>query len=413
MTMTIETRTLAGGATLIHKPVTHNNILAIRATLPYGAASDTAERAGLANLSLRLLLKGTRTRDAEAIALAVESQGAQIGVDVQKDYSTVALLCTSDTRDDGAAILGEVLTQPSFPPEKFENERAAVLKQIREEDDRTLMQTFRLFQSRHFEGHPYATPGLGLRETVTALTRDDAADFWSRIARLDRGVLVIVGPGQTDDHARLLDRVLAGGASGNGAEPRPDVTSLPAKTADAVFRNVRETEAEWIVLGYTAPSVTSPDYFPFKVLDSVMGGSMDSRLFNEVREKRGLAYEVGTDYPIREGNAHFAVYLGTAPANHDLAIETVLGEIRRIREEVPGADEVERAKTYLRGLLIMSQESNRGQASLLTRSAIYGLGLNYADQCLERIAAVTPEQVRDVAERYLTHYTLAVTAPEQ
>lgn len=412
MTIPVETSTLTQGARLIHKPVAHNNILAIRVNFRRGAALDTDDRAGLVHLTLRLLLKGTETRTAVGISNAVESLGAHIGTETQKDYAGINLQCTTDTLEPCLEILGDVLTHSNFPEAKVANEKNAVIRQIHEEEDHSLSQTYRLFQ-RHFYGqHPYATPTAGLEETVRELTRDQVVDQYRQLSHPEDMVLTVVGHADPGELQQLFEKALPGGSDGKTRAPAPEVTLPVEKTADENHRNIRETDAEYIVLGYPAPPASDPDYFAFRVLDAVMGGSMNSRLFLEVREKRGLAYQIGTDYPVRAGNAHFAIYMGTAPTNHDLALETIQTEVAKVRTEVASEVEIERAKMYLRGIFIMAQETNRGQAGLLSRSEILGLGLDYPRRFLEETSKVTPEDVRRVAEKYLTHYTLVATAPE-
>ncbi len=412
MNTSAESIQLSNGTTLIHKLVTHNNIFAVRAFYRNGAATDPEAQAGLTNMVIRLLLKGTRNRDAERIALDFESQGANVSTEIQKDYAGVSLLCTSDSLVPCIDVLGDVLSNPMFDPGKTAIERDAILKQIREEEDHTLAQTFRLFQKQHYGAHPYGYPVMGLVETVSQLDQSQVCEHYQKLCKAEDLVIVIVGSTGIGELAALLEPVLPRPNNNGNVLDQPEIAQAPAPPSNEVVTNTRDTEAEWLVMGYSAPSVTHPDSIAFRVLDSILGGSMSSRLFTEVREKRGLAYQIGTDFPVRAGAAYFAVFLGTAPANHEEAVKTILGEIERIRIETPPNEEVENAKRYLRGTFIMSQETNRGQAGLLGRSEILGLGLDYGERWLEKIAAVTPEEVRAVAEKYLTHYTMVVTAPK-
>jgi predicted Zn-dependent peptidase len=197
------------------------------------------------------------------------------------------------------------------------------------------------------------------------------------------------------------------------AQPRAlDGALMPLPVEPSSYHFERVSEAEWLVMGYLAPPIASKDYAAMKVLDSIMGGSMNSRLFTELRDKKGLAYQVGSMYPSRLGPSIFATYIGASPENHDGVVAGILEEVERIKNEPVPEEELERAKTYIKGTFIMSQESNMGQASLYGTYEMLGVGYQFVDQYPALIGEVTAEKVQQAARAYLNFYTLTTISPK-
>ena len=410
----IEETVLPNGVKILTKVNPSSEIVALRVYLSVGPRYETEKESGLSNLMLRLLQAGTQNRTAKQIANDVDSIGAEFSSDVNKDYGALVLKTTRATFQQGLDILFDCLLHPTFPVDRFENERDTILKEIRQEKDSLLSETFRLFQKEIYQDHPYGQPAIGLEETVSEFEREDVVRFYEE--HLNPSEILVVGVGNFDPK-KLIKRIeaeLGGLSMKSGFHQRAlDGVMVPLPTESQKISFEKESETEWLVLGYLSPPISSPDYPAMKVLDSILGGSMNSRLFTELRDKKGLAYQVGSTYPSRLGPSIFATYIGGSPDHHEKIIEGILEEVQKVKNEPIPADELENAKTYIKGTFIMYQETNMGQASLYGLYEKLGVDADYVEEYPKLVSEVTAEKIQEVARKYLSLYTLASIAPKK
>ena len=180
-----------------------------------------------------------------------------------------------------------------------------------------------------------------------------------------------------------------------------------------IHEEFRSGEAEWIISGVFGPAFTSEDFIPFRVLDSVLGGSMDSRLFTELRERRGLAYQVGSQYSAHLGCGVYALYAVSTPSNREEILRLLNVECERLQQEPVSDDELERAKQYLIGRHIMGMESNAGRAATLGTYELSGFGAEAVADYPRRLAEVAASHVREAAQRYLNNFVTMITTPKK
>jgi zinc protease len=403
-----ETR-LENGVILLTRRSEHNDIVAIRATFLCGSRSDPPGQSGVTSLMFSLMLKDTEKRSAAEVAEYLEEVGGSIGEEARKDVASISATCTSKGLPVAVEVIGDAIRRPAFLPQKVDLEKNNLLMSIREEEDSPLAATFKLLHRHLYNGHPYARPVRGEPETVASLSRDHVAEHHFRMLSPDRLVIACVGSFDEEGLIHLWEDALAGWELRE--TPGEGRATLDSPSENRSATRIRAGEAVWTVMGYLAPPVAHPDHVSLKVLDCILGSSVDSRLFCEVRDRRALAYIVGTSYLERMEEGVFAAYWGTSPERQDAAFEAVLREVVKAREEPPAADEVERARKYLRGIFIIAQETNAGQAALFGMFESIGLGYKYVDQYVEHLEKVSPEDVQRVAQRYLNHYVLAVTTP--
>jgi predicted Zn-dependent peptidase len=252
---------------------------------------------------------------------------------------------------------------------------------------------------------------MGTCKTVASLTHERVRSFFD--ARFGRGntTVGVVGNVSAEELKGPMERVIEKYLYDTlpDSPAPPSVVRAPA-AAKEVYQT-RSTEAECIVYGFPAPGFREPEYGVIKVLDSIVGGSMDSRLFSEIREKQGLVYQIGSSYPALEWQGMFAVSLVSTRTNHDRILESLAKEIDRLKETLAEEDEIERAKTYLRGTFLMSMERNSDQALLLAKYHSLGLGIDFINRYPAMIEKVTAESIQRVAREYFTQPTLAIVGP--
>lgn len=408
----VQKHTLPNGLTILTQHAGHNDIVALHLFIRMGSRYETDEQAGWSDMTLHLLTKGTRAYSATQLAEAIDSTGARLSTGSGRDSASVSLLATRDRLEEALGLFFEVLLHPTFLAEKVQQEKEMALRRIRAAEDRLLGKAMELLAEYHFGANPYHKPHHGYPESVQAFTPENARTIHRSNFVPNNMVLGAVGPLSDKD---LLARVEAHlGACPAARVPRAEEPPLPPRTQPVTAQQERESEAAWLAIGFDAPELSHPDYPAMEVLDAITGGSMDSRLFAELRDRQGLAYQVSSNYVARPGPSVLMAYIGTRPENYEKAREGILRELDRLAEETPPAEEVERAKTYLQGTYIMGQESNSARAALFAQYELYGLGYQFVDRYSERIGAVQPADVQRVAAAYLTRpYTLGAIVPAQ
>ncbi len=396
---TVKKTRLDNGLVILTKPLTTNNIVSVVVSLRMGSLYENDAQAGLSTLMQNTVLKGTKTRSSEQIAEELESMGTRIGASADREYGTVSIQSTSESLYESMTVLQDILEHATFPQDAVDLQKHLQVRGIRARHDQPLYKAVELMAEAVYGSHPFHKPVLGYPETVEALTRDDLVKAYTGIYVPNNMVITAVG---NFDEARFIAEVtgtLGKLASGKGPEKVPG--EIPDHTAPVVKTESRETAANWFVLGWTAPSVTDPDYFAMEVLDAITGGSMNSRLFVAIREQRGLAYQVSSFFNSRMDSGLFAAYIGTKPETYEEARNVLLAEIFRMKNEAATSEEITLAKNYLRGMYIMSLESNAGQASRYGQYEVLGLGYDFGERYLPGIERVTAEDVVRIAEECL------------
>lgn len=407
----VEKTVLDHGLTILTKESTANDIVAVEVLLCMGVRYETEEQAGLSDLIQHLLLKGTTTRTAEQLATGIEAIGARLAASAGRDYGTVSLLCTRDRLDQGLALLFDVLQNATFPEPEIIREKDLTLRRIKAREDQHLSHTLDLLVETHYGVHPYHKPVLGYPHTVERFDRPLITMF--RDAYFVPNNMIFSAVGHFESRA-LIEQI--GSHFGSvPARPLPllkeENLSDRAKSKD-LFKK-RDIQGAWIGIGYSAPTVTDVDYPAMEVLESITGGSMNSRLFIELREKRSLAYQVGSIYSARPGPSLYAAYIGTRSDQFEQARDGILVEMERLCAEPVTEEELLLAKTYLKGTFIMGQERNISQAGLLARCELMGLGYDFVDRYPALIDKVTEADVLGVARKHLREpYALSAVLPE-
>jgi len=407
----INKKTLNNGLVILTKESTANDIIAVQVFLRMGTGYEKDEEAGLSNIVQNLILKGTVKRDATQIANDIESIGARLTTTAERDYGTILLFVIKDKLDRGLEILFDILQNPIFPEDKIEQEKKIVIEQIKARKDEMLATTFDLFQERFYSEHPYHKMRLGYPETVEKFDRKTILEFYKDYYVPNNMVWSAAGNLNSSKLIKEIEKNF-GGLPPKELPSRISKT-MPMHTKEVSDWTERESQAVWMIIGYDAPNLFDKDYPAMEVLDGIMGGSMHSRLFIALRENKGLGYQVGSIYEARSGPSFYANYIGVEPSQLDEARNEILKEMERIREERVGEDELNRTKTYLKGTFIMAQESSAGQAYLIGRYEILGLGYQYLVEYPKAIDSVKSEDILKVAGKYLKSYTLNAIVPKK
>jgi zinc protease len=362
-----------------------------------GASRDPAGRSGVASFTNALMARGVTGLDEAAIAERFASLGAERGGGAGDDRATLSLrtLTSPAELQVSLELFERILATPTFPAEVLERERQRSIQSLREAMTRPDHLAQRAFGKALYGDHPYGRSSSV--ESVAQITRDDLLSFWSSHYSAPRAVVAPIGAisrAQAEEIARLLTaRLPAGGA----VTPLEAVTPLTRATVERIEHSSAQSH---ILLGAPAIAWGDPDQFPLLVGNHVLGGGgFVSRLYGEVREKRGLAYSVYSYFALSRAAGPFTIGLQTRRDQTEVALEVVRETLARFLREGPSAEELAAAKANLTGGFALRIDSNRKILDQLLSIGVNRLPLDYLERWVDRVNAVTLEQVRDAFAR--------------
>jgi len=373
-----------------------------------GSLFESEATAGLTNFMQRVLVRGTAKRSALAMIEAAEELGGSL--DASADVESTEIRGTAIARhwEPLLALVAEAVLEATFPAAEIERERRLVLGQLQTRADNPFPRAFDTALRDMYGSHPYAWPPLGRPESVAQMSRDALVAHYRTVYRPDRMVLAVSGNVPRAPVLAAAGRLFRRLPAAPGVPTVPTTELRPRAEPRIVEREARQAQ---VLIGFVAPPVVHPDYAPVRVLAMVLGGGMSSRLFTELRDRRGLAYSVGVLATARTGPALFAPYLGTAPGNADAALAGMLAEVERIRAEVIGEQELARARAYLLGTLAMDRRTSARLAWHLAFYELIGAGWDWPQRFAHAVESVTIADIARVAQRYLVHPTVVVLRP--
>ncbi|WP_265501745.1 M16 family metallopeptidase [Paracoccus beibuensis] len=363
-----------------------------------GASLDAEGKRGAVNLMTGLLEEGAAKRNATEFAQAVADLGARLSFDAGDDTVSVGFQSLSENRDEAADLLAEALTQPRFDDDAIERVRAQVQAIIRSEATDPNSIAAKEMAAQAWGDHPYATSVNGTRESVAKLGRQDLVAAKNRVLARDRVVVGAAGDISAEELGLLLDRIL-GGLPETGTAPLPEDADLQLSGGTTVI----DWNSPQTVVAFAGPGlpIDDPDYFAAYVANHILGGGgFSSRLMEEIREKRGLTYGIGTG--LATGLYGQTWQGGMAGSNQTTAeaVELIRQEWAKMSEGVT-QQELADAKTYLTGEYPLRFDGNGRIASILAGMQLIGLPIDYIDTRNAQVEAVTVEDVTRVAERLL------------
>lgn len=385
------------------------DIISARIFVKAGQCCESRQQAGLFSLLTSLLTRGTAHRSSLEIAEAVEYVGASLGADATSDYSLVSLKTVSADFEPIFGLAAEILREPSFPNHEIELERKLTLQGLRSMQEQPFTVAYNHLREAMYGDHPYALSSLGTPDTVTALDREALVATHQTYFRPDNLVVTVVGRIDPQRAVDLVEQTLGDWQA--PTEPMPPLR-LPALSPKA-YRIVtpQETNQSIIVLGHLAGSVKHPDYAALKLLSTYLGNGLSSRLFVELREKQGLAYDVSAFYPTRLSTSQFVAYIGTAPQNSSVALKGLQYEIERLCETPPNDEELQVSKNKLLGQYALGKQTNGQIAQLLGWYEAIGLGIDFDQSFQTDINAVTVEDSQAAAQRCFIDSYISILGP--
>lgn len=393
----IRKHVLPNGLTLLTESMPNIRSVSLGVWLKQGSRHETEDENGISHFIEHLLFKGTARRTAQEIAKTIDRMGGQCDAFTSKEFTCFYSRSLDEHVPVAFDLLSDIVLNPRFLPEQIEKERQVIFEEIKMVEDSPDELVFDLFTETLWRGHPLGRPIQGTVESVAALGAETLTGFF-RGAYTPGNVLVsAAGNLDHDQMAELATRAFSGMAPGNGTRP----VSPPSPRAEIVTREKKELEQLHLALGVPAFPHDHPDRYCGYVLNTILGGAMSSRLFQKVREDRGLAYTVYSSISSFADTGFLAVYAATRPEGARELVESVCEELREVKDRPVDASELAGAKDHLKGNLMLSLESSSARMSNLARQFIY-FGRQYElDEIVQGIEAVTAEAVQTLAREVL------------
>jgi predicted Zn-dependent peptidase len=395
---------LPNGLRLLTERMPHVRSVSIGVWLARGSRHEPQEQSGIAHFVEHMLFKGTSTRTAEDIAQAIDSIGGQMDAFTAKEYASYYIKVLDEHLPLAVEVLADIVMRPAFSRDDIEREKKVVLEEIKMVEDTPDDLVHELFTENFWANHPLGRPILGTKETVESLTADGLRQYFTDAYSAPNLIIAATGNIEHDKVRDLVVRAFDGVPL--KAEPLDDA---PPRVIPKIIVRNKELEQSHVCLGAPGYQQDHEDRYSSYVLNTILGGSMSSRLFQNVREKRGLAYAVFSGLSAYRDAGSMTIYAGCA--NHAVGelIDVVIAELRRIKDEPLPGSELQRAKDHLKGSLMLNLESTSSRMSHLARQEIYFDRQFGLDETLEGVERVTVQDVQRVARDLFVNGALAAT----
>jgi predicted Zn-dependent peptidase len=381
---------LGSGVRVVTEEVPSVRSVALGLWVRTGSRNETPAQAGVSHFLEHLLFKGTARYSAIEISELFDGLGASVNAATGKETTHLHARFLDEHTEEVFDLLAEMLLAPTYP--EIDSEREVVLEEIAMYEDEPQDRVHDILADAVFGGHPLGRRVLGEAEVISSIP---VADIEAYRSERYTGARVVVGAAGHLDHERIValaERLVAPPPGGNGAG-----AAREAEAGSRLRFYPKDTEQYHICFG--APGIVRDDErrYGLAVLDSIFGGSTSSRLFREVREKRGLAYSVGSYNEQYTDSGLVATYVGTREDNVEEACAVIGAELARLRAEPVSAEELARAKENVKGRLVLSSESTAARMTRISRATLFGLPIESLDSMLAKVDAVDVDELSELA----------------
>jgi len=396
---------LPSGLIVLTERMEHMRSVAMGVWIKSGSRCEPAEANGISHFVEHMLFKGTRSRTAQHIAREMDSIGGNLDAFTGKETICFNVKSLAEHVPIALDVLADLVLNPVFDLPDIERERGVILEEIKIDEDNPDVLVHELFTQAFWKDHPLGWPILGTAATVSKLDRQSLAAYHGD--RFHGGNMIFSAAGNLE-HESFVAAVeskfsaLAGGAT---------LDELPAPEAAAriVRRNKKSLEQVQICLGVPAPPITDENRYATLILNTVLGGGMSSRLFQTIREERGMAYSIYSDLSPYRDTGTLLVYAGTSAGKALEVVDLILAEFRKLKQEPLTGEELTRAKDQVKGNILMGLESSNARMANLARQEMYFHEFITVDEIIARIGEVSAAQVQAMAQRLFDPERIAVT----
>jgi predicted Zn-dependent peptidase len=396
---------LPNGLTIITEEMQHIRSISIGIWVKSGSRDEDPQWNGISHFVEHMVFKGTKSRTAEDIARQVDSIGGNMDAFTAKECICFNVKVLDEHLPIAMDVLSDLVLNPIFDVKDIGRERGVILEEIKMDEDNPDYLVHEIFTQNFWKDHPLGKPILGTKDTVKRFEQPILFNYYGE--RFNPGNLVVCAAGHVDhkQFAALVSEKF------QHLKPRPNGyhTAPPKINPRIIMRNKKALEQVQICVGTPAYPLAHPKRYGSYILNTVLGGGMSSRLFQNVRERQGLVYAIYSDLNPYRDTGCLSIYAGTSRESAPKVVQSIVAELRRLKNDPVPEDELRRAKDQLKGSLMLSLESSTARMSNLARQEIYFEHFFGLDELIERIEAVTEEDLRATAEEFFRQEMLAVT----
>jgi predicted Zn-dependent peptidase len=401
----VEAATLSNGVRVITETMPHVRSVSVGVWVGAGSRRETPEQNGISHFIEHMLFKGTTHRTAEQIARSVDSIGGNLDAFTAKELVSFNTKVLDEHLSLAFDVLADLVLHPLFRKEDIEKEKGVILEEIKMENDSPDYLVHEIFSANFWKDHALGKPILGTRETVKRFRRPTIQAYYASVYAPSNLTVTAAGNLKHDRLVALVREHFETLAPVAAAPP----DSVPNTHARIALRHKKALEQVHLCLGVPSYPMPHEQRFACYVLNTLLGGGMSSRLFQNIRERQGLAYAVFSELSPYRDTGCLSVYAGTSIESARKVVRAVTGEFRLLKEEAIGEEELRRAKDHLKGSLMLSLESTGSRMSNLARQEMYFGRFFSLDELVESIEAVTAGDVQKIARKFFDARQIALT----
>lgn len=400
---------LSDGATMLYTPNNVNDIIAISIYAKGGQLAE--QKAGTANLTATAMMRGTKNYTSLELSQVLEDNGIKIQPSASADAFAINVLTTKDEYDKTLELLNEVVNNATFEDYEIDKVKTEKLNTIKRNKDVPLQRAIEEYRDLIYQNSPYSISSKILEKNIPNITKEDIINYYNSIFAPKNLVISINGNIDKDKTIQDLNNIFKPKENAKNFDFAQYNSKIPTVTTPRqTIQKVPTTETAWILLGWQTNGVLNEkDYATLQVIDSLLGSGMSSRLFKDLREQEGLAYQLGSGYSPNVLRGSFLLYIGTNPQTLDKAKSGLFAEITRLKTEYVGDKELQDAKEKLLGNYVIGLETNLDKASNIGWYEASTRGYEFKDKYEKLINSVTDSDIIEIANKYFTDdYILSI-----
>ena len=404
--MDVQKREMRNGLVIASEVMPHLRSASLGVWVKCGSRFEGADNIGISHFIEHLLFKGTKTRSAAEIAKAIDSVGGQLNAFTEKEYVGFYAKVLDEHLPFAFDLVSDIVLNPTFPAKEMQRERNAIFEEISMVEDSPQELILDIYMENFWKGHPLGRPISGTKKSVAQIARNDVRRFFENNYNANNTVVAVAGNIRHRDVYKLAERHFSDLEPGVATTP-----GLPPEIhAGRLIRHKAHLEQTHICLGTVSPPVASEERYCSHLLSNILGGGMSSRLFQNIREKRGLVYSIFSMLNLYQDAGALVVYAGTAPENASEVVDLTLKEFVRLRDQLVSSEELKRAKENIKGSVMLSLESSSSRMTHLAQQLIYYGRFYKLEEILGAVERVTAREIRNLANRIFDSSYLTLTA---
>jgi predicted Zn-dependent peptidase len=404
--MDVQERVLKNGLVVATEVMPHLRSVSLGVWVKCGSRFEEPQNTGISHFIEHLLFKGTRKRSAAEIAETIDSVGGQLNAFTEKEYVGFYAKVLDEHLPLAFDLVSDIVLHPTFPAVEMKRERNVIFEEINMVEDSPQELILDLYMEDFWRNHPLGRPISGTKKSIARIGRGDVKKFFEHHYNAGNTIVAVAGNIRHREAFRLAERCFSHLQPGAMADP-----GLPPKVHPGrLIRHKSHLEQTHICLGTASPSIASEERYCAHLLSNILGGGVSSRLFQNIRERRGLVYSIYSMLSLYRDAGTLVIYAGSAPEKASEVVTLIMKELRKLRDNLVSSQELKRAKDYVKGSVMLSLESSSSRMTHLAQQLIYFDRFYMLEEILDAVNRVTARHIRNLANKMFDDATLVLTA---